>query len=99
VPPAREFIRPLSSAARIRVVTKGRPIESYAVSLELLHDGRWTTIRLIDNAHEEHHMHRYNGTVKQPAEQFMSGGTREVLPQAINFLRDHWEAIVRAWKS
>jgi hypothetical protein len=74
-------------------------MERYAVMLQLRIEGKWQTIRLLDNAHGEHDMHRYTGLEKQPAERFSEGSAKEVAPQAIGYLTDHWEAIVESWKS
>jgi hypothetical protein len=53
--------------ARILVRHGGRLMVRYAAMLQIFREGRWQTIRLIDNAHNEHHMHRYAGDVKQDA--------------------------------
>ena len=74
-------------------------MERYAVMLQLRIAGKWQTIRLLDNAHGDHDMHRYTGSEKQPAERFSEGAANEVAPQAIRYLIDHWEAIAESWKS
>lgn len=93
------FIRPLARDARVLIELSGRPLEGYAIMLQLRVDGRWKTIRLLDNAHGDHDMHRYTGDEKQPAERFAEGSANEVVPMAISYLIDHWEAIARSWKS
>jgi hypothetical protein len=93
------FIRPLAADARVLVELEGRPLERYAVMLQLRIEGRWQTIRLLDNAHGDHDMHRYTGSEKQPAERFSDGAVNEVVPQAIRHLIDHWEAIAESWKN
>jgi hypothetical protein len=93
------FIRPLAPEARLLVELEGRPLQRYAVMLQLRADGRWQTIRLLDNAHGDHHMHRYTGSEKQPAERFAEGSVNEIAPMAIRYLIDHWEAIAESWKS
>lgn len=93
------FIRPLAADARVLVELEGRPLERYAVMLQVRVEGRWQTIRLLDNAHGDHDMHRYTGTEKQPAERFAGGAVSEVAPLAIRHLIDHWEAIAESWKS
>lgn len=93
------FVRPLAPDARIYVDLEGRPLEHYAVMLQLRVDGSWQTIRLLDNAHGDHDMHRYTGSEKQPAERFADGAVGEVVPMAIRYLIDHWEAIARSWMS
>lgn len=74
-------------------------MERYAVMLQLRIEGKWQTIRLLDNAHGDHDMHRYTGVEKQPAERFSDGAANEVAPEAIRYLIDHWEAIVESWKN
>jgi len=96
---ADPFIRWLSADARILVDLEGRPMERYAVMLQLRIEGKWQTIRLLDNAHGDHDMHRYTGSEKQPAERFSEGAVNEVVPQAIRYLIDHWEAIAESWKN
>jgi hypothetical protein len=93
------FVRPLAADARVLVELEGRPLVRYAVMLQLRIEGRWQTVRLLDNAHGDHDMHRYTGSKKQPAERFFDGSASEVAPQAIRYLIDHWEAIAESWKS
>jgi hypothetical protein len=95
----RSFARPLAVNARVLVELKGRPLERYAVMLQLQIEGRWGTVRLLDNAHGNHDMHRYTGFEKQPAERFAEGSVNEVVPMAIRHLIDHREAIADSWKS
>lgn len=45
-------------------------MERYAVMLQLRIEGKWQTIRLLDNAHGDHDMHRYTGSEKQPGSGF-----------------------------
>jgi hypothetical protein len=99
VDPDNTWARPLAAGVRIYVEVQGRPLHRYAVTLQLLTKGYWQTIFLFDNAHGGHDMHRYTGGTKQPAERFMEGDSRDVLPAAITFLVNHWEAIVESWKS
>jgi hypothetical protein len=96
---AGSFIRLLAADARLLVELEGRPLAHYAVMLQLRIGGRWQTVRLLDNAHDHHDMHRYTGTEKQPAERFAEGPVSEVVPLTIRYLIDHWEAIARSWKS
>ncbi len=74
-------------------------MKAYAVMLQIRIDDRWQTIRLIDNAHGEHDMHRYTGSEKLAAERFADGYVREVVPMAIRYLITNWEAIAREWQS
>ena len=96
---ADPFIRPLSADTRILVEMEGRPLELYAIMLQLRIEGRWQTIRLFDNAHGYHDMHRYTGAEKHPAERFSEGTVNEVAPMAIRYLIEHWEAIAESWRN
>lgn len=60
------FVRPLSDDARVLVDLDGRPLKRYAVMLQLRIEGRWQTIRLLDNAHGDHDMHRYTHPRSSP---------------------------------
>lgn len=85
--------------ARVLVRTGGRPATAYAVLLQLEVYGQWTTIRLIDNHLDEHHMHRYGGSSKrQPGERFADGKIEEVLPKAIAHLVGVANSIIDSWK-
>jgi hypothetical protein len=92
------FIRPLAADARLLVEREGRPLEGYAVMVQVRVEGRWQTILLFDNAHGEHDMHRYTGIEKQAAEWFADGPVRKVLPQAIRYAISNWERIEREWR-
>lgn len=94
----REWIVPLErKGARILVRHGGRPVTHYAAMLQVLQDGQWHTIRLIDNAHEVHHMHRYAGNLKQDAVLFGSGDPRDVLPKAVAYLVRASRSIIESW--
>lgn len=93
------FTRGLADNSRILVEFEGRPLERYAIMLQLLIEGKWQTIRLFDNVHGDHDMHRYTGSEKQSAERFAEGSVNEVAPQAIDYLIEHWEAIADSWRS
>jgi hypothetical protein len=94
----REWIVPLErEGARVLVRHGGRPMTRYAAMLQILHDGEWRTIRLIDNAHHSHHMHRYTGDRKQVAVPFGIGDPREVLPEAVGYLVRASRSIIESW--
>lgn len=97
--PDNAWVQRLAEGVRTYVEVQGRPLSRYAVTLQVRSEGEWRTIFLFDNAHGDHDMHRYTGVTKLPAERFMEGEPRDVLPAAISFLVNHWEAIVASWKS
>lgn len=95
----REWIVPLErNDVRILVRHGGRPMTSYAAILQIFRGGRWLTIRLIDNAHDTHHMHRYAGDRKLDAVSFGAGDARDVLPKAVAYLVRASESIIQSWR-
>jgi hypothetical protein len=58
----REWVKWLAADVRIVVDTVGRPIERYAIRLELWDAASWRTVHLFDNAHGQHDSHRYPET-------------------------------------
>jgi hypothetical protein len=88
----------LDQDVRILVEREGQPLSQYAVMLQVLRNEDWQTIRLFDNAHGQHDMHRYVLDEKQPPERFHNGTAREALPAAILHLKEHWQAIVEGWE-
>jgi hypothetical protein len=95
----REWIVPLErEGARLLVRHGGRPMTRYAAMLQILRDGQWRTIRLIDNAHDAHHMHRYVGDLKQDAVSFEIGDPCDVLPKAVAYLMRAADSIIESWQ-
>jgi hypothetical protein len=95
----REWTVPLErEGTRILVRHGGRPMTRYAAMLQIVRNGQWHTIRLIDNAHNAHHMHRYTGDLKQDAVPFGAGDPREVLPKAIAYLVRASSSIIESWQ-
>jgi hypothetical protein len=93
----REWIVPLERGdARILVRHGGRPMDRYAAMLQIFREGCWQTIRLIDNAHNGHHMHRYAGDIKQDAVSFDIGDTGDLLPKAVAYLVRASESIIES---
>lgn len=97
----REIFIDLDLAVRIRYCRSehAQPIE-YAVTLEILVDGKWTTIALWDNADavDEHHEHRYTRREgKQEAAKLGFATTNEAMASAISKAATCWEALRQAW--
>jgi hypothetical protein len=81
-----------------RVIERGRLI-TYAVALVVSDGTRWRTVRLFDNAHGIHEMHRYTRDGgKQPGETFHHGTPPEALRVARREIAEGWEEMVRAWR-
>lgn len=61
---------------------RGRVV-SYSVVLLAVHDGRWQTVRVYDNAHGQNEMHRHTASGgKQPAEPFSDASKAGVAMRA-----------------
>ena len=82
-----------------RFVTEHGAVSRYSVTLLAWRSGRWTTVRVFDNAHGEHEMHRYtqDGS-KQPGEPFHHGSASEAMSAARLWVMEGWEAMVEAWR-
>lgn len=101
MPEKRSWIQPLAPSVRLGIRYTGRRIERFSVRLEVERDGRWVTIRQIDNHHDTAgvHMHRYRGPEKQAAERWTTGRPNETMPQAIGYIRQTWQPILESWES
>lgn len=76
------------------------PPIAYAITLEVLVDGRWSAIRLWDNAHalDEHHEHEYTRAEgKQPPKTLHFASINEAMADAIRKATSEWQAILRTW--
>ncbi len=74
------------------------PVE-YAIMLLVLRDGRWSTVRTFDNAHDpsEHHEHAYIGLEKQ-SPTVAHGPVNDAMHAAERKLLSDWRDIVHAWE-
>jgi len=97
VDPDKSWIRPLGEGARIYVEVEGRPLRRYAATLQIRVNGGWQTIFLFDNSHGDHTCTGTLAARSSLLNRFMEGDPREVLPAAIAFLVDHWQAVVGSW--
>jgi hypothetical protein len=98
----REIFIDLRPDLRIRYRRSAPPGSiAYAVTLEVLEDARWTTIRLWDNAHdpEEHHEHPYRRAEgKQPPIILGHAPANLAMAVAIRQARADAEELVRQWR-
>ena len=97
----REIFIELDLTVRLRYCRSDHPppIE-YAVMLEALIDGEWTTIALWDNADalDEHHEHRYTQSEgKQEPAMLEFGTTNEAMAAAIRKAATDWQIILKDW--
>lgn len=83
----------------VRFVTRRGVLVEYAVVLLLEEDDRLHTVRVYDNAHGVHDMHRYNRAgEKQPAEAFHYGSASEALQSALGAVRDGYREMIESWR-
>ncbi|HEX4306450.1 MAG TPA: hypothetical protein VHZ54_10455 [Solirubrobacterales bacterium] len=98
----REIFIDLTTDLRIRYRRSAPPPPvSYAITLEVLEDGRWETIRLWDNAHDpdEHHEHVYRrADGKQPAVLIPHATVNAAMADAIGSARRRGREHMRQWK-
>lgn len=100
--PKREVFIDLEHDVRIRYRrSEPPPPLRYAITLELLADGQWTTVRLWDNADgvDEHHEHEYaRSQGKQPPAILPFASVNAAMAAAIEKAGSQWPAIVRRWR-
>ncbi|HEX5762319.1 MAG TPA: hypothetical protein VFY04_04275 [Solirubrobacterales bacterium] len=73
---------------------------SYAITLEFLEEGAWTTVRLWDNADglDEHHEHQYTRTGGKQAPEIHEFDTaNDAMATAITKAKSDAQVIVRQW--
>lgn len=73
----------------------------YAITLEVLEQNEWTTVRLWDNADaaDEHHEHEHSRAEgKHPATILSVDSENTAMAAAIKKARTEWPAIVRRWR-
>ena len=98
----REIFIDLEPDLRIRYRrSESPPPIRYAITLELLVDREWTTIRLWDNADavDEHHEHTYTRSGdKQPPAKLPHTSVNQAMAEAIRRAKTEGPAIVRRWR-
>jgi hypothetical protein len=98
----REVFIDLEPGIRIRFRrSESPPPISYAITLEILEDSEWTTVRLWDNADDvdEHHEHAYARSAgKQPPTILEFKSSNDAMAAAIRKARSDAAEIVRRWR-
>lgn len=83
----------------VRFVTRRGVLIEYAVVLLVEEEERLHTVRVYDNAHGVHDMHRYNRAgEKQTAEAFHHGTVSEALQSALSAVRDGYREMIESWR-
>ena len=82
-----------------RLVTVDGVLTEYALVLLCWDEGAWGTVRVFDNAHGGHEMHRYTRAGgKQSAELVHTASPSEAMNSAHSWIVGGWEEMVAAWK-
>lgn len=87
------------AAIDVRFLRRRREVIDYTVVLLALELGDLRSVRVYDNAHGDHDMHRYNRKgVKQPAEIFHQSSASEALQSAIETVRSGYREMIESWR-
>lgn len=74
-------------------------LTTYRVVLVARDDGEWRAVRVYDNVHANHDMHRYTvDGVKSEAETFHSGTPSEAFNEARALVRKSYREMIDAWR-
>jgi quinol monooxygenase YgiN len=102
VPTGREIFIDVEPGIRIRFRrSEPPPPVSYAIMLESLEEGEWTTVCLWDNADavDEHHEHKHTRTAgKQAATILDFDSSNEAMAAAVRKAKGRALEIVRQWR-
>ncbi len=87
------------AAIGVRFFTRRSEVTDYVVVLLAVDRCELWAVRVYDNAHEHHDMHRYNREgVKQVAETFHQGSAGEALLSAIEAVRSGYREMIDSWR-
>jgi hypothetical protein len=96
-----EYADPLGSgvSTAVRFVTENGVLVSYALVLLVEESGAIHTVRVFDNTHGVHEMHRYTRSDgKLAPEPFHYGAASEAMNTAKQWIADGWREMVEAWR-
>jgi len=92
---------PLAEDAVIDVyfLTRRGTVVEYVIVLLAREHGELRAVRVYDNTHQIHDMHRYNREgVKQPAETFHQGSAGEAMRSAVDAVRKGYREMIESWR-
>jgi hypothetical protein len=98
--PQNAYPRSLSHTAyaHVEYQTERGELTRYSVTLVASKDGAWHTVRVYDNAHGRHDMHRHTiSGGKQPAETFHYGTASEAFNEALAAVDAGYEEMIAGW--
>jgi hypothetical protein len=102
MPDLVEYADPLDDgvAIAVRFVTEDGVLVRYAVVLLVGDRDEARPVRLFDNTHGVHEMHRYTRDgYKQPPELFHSGTPSEAMNAAKAWITDGWRGMIDGWQT
>lgn len=83
----------------VRFITERGQLLTYRVVLLVWEHGEQRAVRLFDNAHGVHDMHRYSREgVKREAEKLHHASPDEALHEAMRAIRDGYEEMIDSWR-
>jgi len=83
----------------VRFLRRRRTVVDYAVVLLVSEREALQTVRVYDNTHGAHDMHRYNREgVKQLPEGFHQGSAGEALRSSIAIVRSSYMEMIESWR-
>jgi hypothetical protein len=86
-------------AVEVRFLTRRSEVIDYAIVLLSYEHDELRAVRVYDNAHGNHDMHRYNREgVKQAAETFHQGSAGEAMRSAIEAVRSGYREMIESWR-
>jgi hypothetical protein len=89
----------VDAAIDVRFLTRSGEVVDYVVVLLVEDHDAWCAVRVYDNAHQMHDMHRYDRAgEKQTAEMFHRGSASEALQSAIETVRSGYSGMIESWR-
>jgi hypothetical protein len=86
-------------AIDVRFLRRRSEVLSYVVVLLARESGELKAVRVYDNSHGDHDMHRYNREgVKRAAETFHRGSASDALRIAIDAVRSGYGEMIESWR-
>jgi hypothetical protein len=88
-----------NAALDVTYMTERGALSRYVVVLLGRRGAGWMVVRVFDNTHDEHEMHRYTRQGdKLPGERVHDGSASEAMNDAIDWMARRGEELVREWQ-
>jgi hypothetical protein len=83
----------------VRFGTRRGIVVEYAIVLLAVEGEDLHAVRVYDNAHDDHDMHRYNREgIKQVAETFHRGSAGEAMRSTVEAVRSGYREMIDSWR-